>query len=54
MTETSDVLLVETTDRIRTLTLNRPGARNALSVALRTGLFAALRDAQTDDGVDVS
>ena len=53
MTETSDVLLVETTDRIRTLTLNRPGARNALSVALRTGLFAALRDAQTDDGVDV-
>ncbi len=53
MTETSDVLLVETTDRIRTLTLNRPGARNALSVALRTGLFAALRDAKTDDGVDV-
>ena len=53
MTETSDVLLVETTDRIRTLTLNRPGARNALSVALRTGLFAALRDAQTDDDVDV-
>ena len=53
MTETSDVLLVETTDRIRTLTLNRPGARNALSVALRTGLFAALRDAQNDDDVDV-
>ena len=53
MTETSDVLLVETTDRIRTLTLNRPGARNALSVALRTRLFAALRDAQNDDDVDV-
>ncbi|QFS91357.1 putative enoyl-CoA hydratase echA8 [Mycobacterium sp. THAF192] len=53
MTETSDVLLVETTDRIRMLTLNRPGARNALSVALRTGLFAALRDAQNDDDVDV-
>ena len=53
MTETSDVLLVETTDRIRTLTLNRPGARNALSVALRTGLFAALREAQSDDDVDV-
>lgn len=53
MTETSDVLLVETTDRIRTLTLNRPGARNALSAALRTGLFAALREAQNDDDVDV-
>ena len=53
MTETSDVLLVETTDRIRTLTLNRPGARNALSVALRTGLFAALREAQSDDDVDI-
>ncbi|WP_374157236.1 enoyl-CoA hydratase [Mycobacterium sp. G7A2] len=53
MTETSDVLLVETTDRIRTLTLNRPGARNALSAALRTGLFAALREAQSDDDVDV-
>ncbi|WP_425005486.1 enoyl-CoA hydratase [Mycolicibacterium sp. S3B2] len=53
MTETSDVLLVETTDRIRTLTLNRPGARNALSAALRTGLFAALREAQSDVDVDV-
>ncbi|MEC9323149.1 MAG: enoyl-CoA hydratase-related protein, partial [Actinomycetota bacterium] len=53
MTETSDVLLVETTDRIRTLTLNRPRARNALSAALRTGLFAALREAQSDDDVDV-
>lgn len=53
MTETSDVLLVETTDRIRTLTLNRPGARNALSAALRTGLFAALREAQSDDDVDI-
>ncbi|MBX7456517.1 enoyl-CoA hydratase [Mycolicibacterium sp. 3033] len=53
MTETSDVLLVETTDRIRTLTLNRPRARNALSAALRTGLFAALREAQNDDDVDV-
>lgn len=53
MTETSDVLLVDTTDRIRTLTLNRPAARNALSAALRTALFAALREAQADDDVDV-
>ena len=48
-----NVLLIETVDRVRTLTLNRPQSRNALSVALRTQLFAALRAAETDDGVDV-
>ncbi|ORB27994.1 enoyl-CoA hydratase [Mycolicibacterium parafortuitum] len=49
----ADVLLVDTTDRVRTLTLNRPGSRNALSAALRSELFAALRQAQADDDVDV-
>ena len=53
MTEPSDVLLVETTDRIRMLTLNRPAARKALSSALRSRLFAALREAESDDDVDV-
>ena len=48
-----NVLLIETAERVRTLTLNRPQSRNALSVALRTQLFAALRAAETDDGVDV-
>src|SRR5689334_15869429 len=48
-----DVLLTETTDRVRTLTLNRPEARNALSAALRRRFFTALRDAETDDDVDV-
>lgn len=48
-----NVLLIETAERVRTLTLNRPQSRNALSVALRTQLFAALRAADTDDGVDV-
>jgi enoyl-CoA hydratase len=48
-----DVLLIETTDRIRTLTLNRPEVRNALSAELRDRLFPALRDAETDDYVDV-
>jgi enoyl-CoA hydratase len=47
-----DVLLIDTTDRVRTLTLNRPKARNALSVALRTQFYAALRDAEADDDVD--
>jgi enoyl-CoA hydratase len=49
----TDVLLIDSRDRIRTLTLNRPAARNALSSALRTQLFGALRDAENDDSVDV-
>ncbi|MGE0215447.1 enoyl-CoA hydratase [Mycolicibacterium sp.] len=48
-----DVLLIDTRDRIRTLTLNRPQARNALSTALRGAFYQGLRDAQADDGVDV-
>ncbi|WNG94844.1 enoyl-CoA hydratase [Mycobacterium sp. ITM-2016-00318] len=48
-----DVLLIETADRVRTLTLNRPQSRNALSSALRKQFFAALRDAEADDSVDV-
>jgi enoyl-CoA hydratase len=48
-----DVLLIETSDRIRTLTLNRPAARNALSAELRTTFYGALRDAEGDDDVDV-
>ncbi len=47
------VLLIETADRVRTLTLNRPQSRNALSSALRKQFFAALRDAEADDDVDV-
>jgi len=48
-----DVLLIDTTDRIRTLTLNRPQSRNALSSALRRQFFAALREAEADEAVDV-
>src|SRR5664279_3170857 len=50
---TNDILTIETSDRIRTLTLNRPQSRNALSLALRKALFAALADAEADDAVDV-
>ena len=53
MTNASDVLLIDTRDRIRTLTLNRPAARNALSAELRSRLFRALREADADDSVDV-
>src|SRR3977135_1466965 len=48
-----DVLLIDTHDRVRTLTLNRPQARHALSTALRNRFFAARRDAEVDDDVDV-
>src|SRR6478609_350158 len=49
----TDVLLIDTQDRVRTLTLSRPQSRNALSSALRTQFFQALRDAEVDDDVDV-
>lgn len=48
-----DILLVSTDERVRTLTLNRPQSRNALSSALRDRFFAALAEAETDDDVDV-
>ena len=48
-----DILLIDTTDRVRTVTLNRPGARNALSSALRSRFFSALREAEADESVDV-
>ncbi|KAA0112196.1 enoyl-CoA hydratase [Mycolicibacterium sp. P1-5] len=48
-----DILLIETTDRIRTVTLNRPNSRNALSTALRSRFFGALREADADESVDV-
>jgi enoyl-CoA hydratase len=49
----TDVLLIDTQDRVRTLTLNRPQARNALSSELRRRFFGALRDAEAADDVDV-
>ena len=47
------MLLIETADRIRTLTLNRPEVRNALSTELRDKLFDALAQAEADDDVGV-
>jgi enoyl-CoA hydratase len=48
-----DILLIDTQDRVRTLTLNRPQSRNALSAELRRRFFGALRDAEAGDDVDV-
>lgn len=51
--DANDVLLIDTTDRVRTLTLNRPRSRNALSSELRSRFYGALREAEADDAVDV-
>ncbi|MBV8861018.1 MAG: enoyl-CoA hydratase/isomerase family protein, partial [Mycobacterium sp.] len=50
---TDDILLIDTDERVRTLTLNRPGSRNALSATLRDRFFAALADADADHAVEV-
>jgi enoyl-CoA hydratase len=50
---THDILLIDTDERVRILTLNRPESRNALSAALRDRFFGALTEAEGDDTVDV-
>jgi enoyl-CoA hydratase len=50
---TEPLVLVEVHDRIATLTLNRPEARNALNRALTYELWDAVADAGADPGVDV-
>ncbi|MFM8303540.1 MAG: enoyl-CoA hydratase [Actinomycetota bacterium] len=48
----NELVLVEVADRVCTVTLNRPDARNALDTALHRASAAALWDAELDDGVD--
>ena len=48
-----EVVLYEVADRVATITLNRPEARNALSRAVLRELARAVRQADADDGVDV-
>ncbi len=49
----SDVVLLEISERIATITLNRPAARNALSSEVLALLPALMRAADTDPDVDV-
>jgi enoyl-CoA hydratase len=49
----TDVVLVDVSERIATVTLNRPEARNALSSDVLRLLPAALREADGRDDVDV-
>ncbi len=49
----SNVLLLDVSDRVATITLNRPSARNALSSELLHEMTAAFRAAESSDDVDV-
>lgn len=49
----TDLVLVDVADRIATITLNRPEARNALNGDLLEGFTRALAAADADDGIDV-
>jgi enoyl-CoA hydratase len=49
---TDDVLVVEVADRVATVTLNRPQARNALNRDLRRALHKGMLALDADDGVD--
>jgi enoyl-CoA hydratase len=48
-----DVVLVDVTDRVATITINRPEVRNAINAAVLEGLHAAVVAAESDAGVDV-
>ena len=49
----SETVLSETSERVSTVTLNRPDARNAMNSLLQRALAIALAGAEADDGVDV-
>jgi enoyl-CoA hydratase len=49
----SDVVLVEMSERVCTVTLNRPEVRNALDSALQRASAGALAAAEADDTVDL-
>ncbi|HEY3630798.1 MAG TPA: enoyl-CoA hydratase-related protein [Jatrophihabitantaceae bacterium] len=47
----TDALLVDHSDGVATVTLNRPDAMNSLSIELKEALVAAVRDLAADDSV---
>ncbi len=49
----ADEVLRERRGRVEVLTINRPEARNAINLAVATGLSAALDELETDDGCAV-
>jgi 2-(1,2-epoxy-1,2-dihydrophenyl)acetyl-CoA isomerase len=51
VSEAGDVLLVERSQGVATLTLNRPESMNSLSVALKEALLAGVREVAADPSV---
>ena len=51
MSAVSDLVLVETADRVRTLTINRPDKLNALNAGVMAALDSALASAREDGNV---
>ena len=49
----TEPVLVDITDGVATITLNRPEARNALNRAIRHGLPTIISELEADDAVDV-
>ena len=49
----TEVVLVDVTDRIATITLNRPEARNALNAEVRRALPQAVAECDARDDIDV-
>lgn len=47
----ADVLLVDRTEGVATLTMNRPESMNSMSVELKQALLAAVAEVSTDDSV---
>ncbi len=47
------MVLVDVTDRVATITLNRPASRNALDAEVRRRLPSLVRELDADDAVDV-
>jgi enoyl-CoA hydratase len=50
----SDVVRIDIEERVATVTLNRPAARNALSREVQERLRALVAEIEADDGVDVT
>ena len=53
LTKQEDVVLVDVDERVATVTLNRPSARNAINGALGLGLARTIGDLEARDDVDV-